>query len=151
MLGATPSGSGGSRPLHRNSWDSSRGVCPNPGWEGRECGLGGPGRSKLPDDPAEGHQPPPRRLAERDGAEIEVVDLPPDELRQRLDEGKVYLPDRAEVAMMNFFRIGSRLLSARGGSFISTFIPSACAFATTRVPTFPTPTTPMVLPARRKP
>jgi len=42
-----------------------------------------------------------------DGAEIEVVDLPPDELRQRLDEGKVYLPDRAEVAMMNFFRIGN--------------------------------------------
>jgi len=42
-----------------------------------------------------------------DGAEIEVVDLPPDELLKRLDEGKVYLPDRAEAAMMNFFRIGN--------------------------------------------
>ena len=42
-----------------------------------------------------------------DGAEMELVDIPPDELLKRLDEGKVYLPDRAEVAMMNFFRIGN--------------------------------------------
>ncbi len=42
-----------------------------------------------------------------DGAEMEVVDLPPDELLKRLEEGKVYLPDRAEAAMMNFFRIGN--------------------------------------------
>jgi two-component system sensor histidine kinase KdpD len=42
-----------------------------------------------------------------DGAQMEVVDLPPDELLKRLDEGKVYLPDRAEAAMMNFFRIGN--------------------------------------------
>ncbi len=42
-----------------------------------------------------------------DGAEMEVVDLPPDELLKRLDAGKVYLPDRAEAAMMNFFRIGN--------------------------------------------
>jgi len=42
-----------------------------------------------------------------DGADMEVVDLPPDELLKRLDEGKVYLPDRAEVAMMNFFRLGN--------------------------------------------
>jgi len=42
-----------------------------------------------------------------DGAEMEVVDLPPDELLKRLDEGKVYLPDRAEAAMMNFFRMGN--------------------------------------------
>jgi two-component system sensor histidine kinase KdpD len=38
---------------------------------------------------------------------MEVVDLPPDELLKRLDEGKVYLPDRAEAAMMNFFRMGN--------------------------------------------
>jgi two-component system sensor histidine kinase KdpD len=42
-----------------------------------------------------------------DGAEMEVVDLPPEELLRRLDEGKVYLPDRAEAAMMNFFRLGN--------------------------------------------
>jgi len=42
-----------------------------------------------------------------DGAEMEVVDLPPDELLKRLDEGKVCLPDRAEAAMMNFFRLGN--------------------------------------------
>lgn len=42
-----------------------------------------------------------------DGAEIEVVDLPPDELLKRLEEGKVYMPDRAEAAMMNFFRLGN--------------------------------------------
>ncbi|MHC1770089.1 MAG: DUF4118 domain-containing protein [Verrucomicrobiia bacterium] len=42
-----------------------------------------------------------------DGAEMEVVDLPPEELLRRLDEGKVYLPDRAEAALMNFFRIGN--------------------------------------------
>jgi two-component system sensor histidine kinase KdpD len=42
-----------------------------------------------------------------DGAEIELIDLPPDELLKRLDEGKVYLPERAELAMMNFFREGN--------------------------------------------
>jgi len=42
-----------------------------------------------------------------DGAEIELIDLPPDELLQRLDEGKVYMPERAELAMMNFFREGN--------------------------------------------
>ena len=42
-----------------------------------------------------------------DGAEIELIDLPPDELLKRLDEGKVYMPERAELAMMNFFREGN--------------------------------------------
>ena len=42
-----------------------------------------------------------------DGAELAVVDLPPEELLKRLEEGKVYLPDRAEAAMMNFFRLGN--------------------------------------------
>ncbi len=42
-----------------------------------------------------------------DGAEMELIDLPPEELLKRLDEGKVYLPERAELAMMNFFREGN--------------------------------------------
>lgn len=36
--------------------------------------------------------------------EIVVVDLPPDELIKRLQEGKVYLPDNARRAMDQFFR-----------------------------------------------
>jgi two-component system sensor histidine kinase KdpD len=39
-----------------------------------------------------------------DGAEIELVDLPPTELIERLKQGKVYLPDRAASAAQNFFR-----------------------------------------------
>lgn len=39
-----------------------------------------------------------------DAVEMELVDLPPAELRQRLREGKVYLPDRAVAAAQNFFR-----------------------------------------------
>lgn len=42
-----------------------------------------------------------------DGAEVELIDLPPEELLKRLDEGKVYMPERAELAMMNFFREGN--------------------------------------------
>jgi two-component system sensor histidine kinase KdpD len=42
-----------------------------------------------------------------DQAEIELVDLPPDELLRRLAEGKVYLPDRAQAAAANFFREGN--------------------------------------------
>ncbi|HVP12026.1 MAG TPA: sensor histidine kinase KdpD [Phycisphaerae bacterium] len=36
--------------------------------------------------------------------EIELVDLPPDDLLQRLREGKVYIPEQAERAAANFFR-----------------------------------------------
>lgn len=36
--------------------------------------------------------------------EIVLIDLTPELLRQRLSEGKVYLPDRALVAAENFFR-----------------------------------------------
>ena len=36
--------------------------------------------------------------------EIEIVDITPAELRQRLAEGKVYLPDTAHQAQENFFR-----------------------------------------------
>ncbi len=39
--------------------------------------------------------------------EIELVDLPPDDLLQRLREGKVYLPDQAGRALEHFFRKGN--------------------------------------------
>jgi two-component system sensor histidine kinase KdpD len=35
---------------------------------------------------------------------IEVIDIPPTDLLQRLKEGKVYLEDKAEMAAENFFR-----------------------------------------------
>lgn len=39
--------------------------------------------------------------------EIELVDLPPDDLLDRLSQGKVYIPAQAERAMRNFFRKGN--------------------------------------------
>ncbi len=42
-----------------------------------------------------------------EATEIELIDLPPDELLQRLKEGKVYLPQQAERAAKNFFRKGN--------------------------------------------
>jgi two-component system sensor histidine kinase KdpD len=36
--------------------------------------------------------------------DIELVDITPDELRQRLSEGKVYLPETARTAAANFFK-----------------------------------------------
>ena len=39
--------------------------------------------------------------------EIELVDLPPDELLARLKEGKVYAPDKSATAANNFFRKGN--------------------------------------------
>jgi two-component system sensor histidine kinase KdpD len=39
--------------------------------------------------------------------EIEVADLPPEELLQRLREGKVYIPEQAARAMENFFETGN--------------------------------------------
>src|ERR1017187_7762335 len=42
-----------------------------------------------------------------DGADIELIDLPPVELLRRLHEAKVYPPEPAELAMMNFFREGN--------------------------------------------
>lgn len=41
--------------------------------------------------------------------EVELVDLPPDELLERLAEGKVYVPEAAENAVRNFFRKGNLL------------------------------------------
>lgn len=39
--------------------------------------------------------------------EIELVDLPVEELRKRLEEGKVYVPEQAQRAMESFFRPGN--------------------------------------------
>jgi two-component system sensor histidine kinase KdpD len=42
-----------------------------------------------------------------EASEIELIDLPPDELLQRLREGKVYVPDQAARAIEEFFRKGN--------------------------------------------
>ncbi|MEI9863164.1 MAG: sensor histidine kinase KdpD [Limisphaerales bacterium] len=39
-----------------------------------------------------------------DAAQLELVDLPPTDLVARLQQGKVYLPERAACAAQNFFR-----------------------------------------------
>jgi len=44
--------------------------------------------------------------------EVELIDLPPDELLTRLREGKVYLPEQADRAMAGFFR-KSNLIALR--------------------------------------
>ena len=41
--------------------------------------------------------------------EVELVDLPPDDLLQRLKEGKVYIPEQAQRAIQSFFRKGNLL------------------------------------------
>ena len=38
---------------------------------------------------------------------IELVDLPPEELLKRLQEGKVYFPEQANLAAEHFFRKGN--------------------------------------------
>lgn len=48
---------------------------------------------------------PDRALDE--ASEIEVVDLPPEELLQRLREGKVYIPEQAARAIQGFFESGN--------------------------------------------
>jgi two-component system sensor histidine kinase KdpD len=48
----------------------------------------------------------PDRLLDT-AAEIELVDLSPEELLQRLREGKVYVPEQAERAVRRFFRLGN--------------------------------------------
>lgn len=42
-----------------------------------------------------------------DGAEFELVDLPPEELRARLAAGKIYVPESAQAAQEHFFRPGN--------------------------------------------
>jgi two-component system sensor histidine kinase KdpD len=48
----------------------------------------------------------PDRMLE-EASEVRLIDLPPDELLERLAEGKVYVPDQAERAVENFFRKGN--------------------------------------------
>jgi two-component system sensor histidine kinase KdpD len=48
----------------------------------------------------------PDRVIEQ-ADEVELIDLPPDDLLQRLKEGKVYVPHQAERAAQNFFRKGN--------------------------------------------
>jgi two-component system sensor histidine kinase KdpD len=48
----------------------------------------------------------PDRLLE-DASEVRLIDLPPDELLERLAEGKVYVPEQAHRAAENFFRKGN--------------------------------------------
>lgn len=42
-----------------------------------------------------------------DAAEIELIDLTPDELRERLAEGKVYVPEQAQRALDHYFGEGN--------------------------------------------
>jgi two-component system sensor histidine kinase KdpD len=42
-----------------------------------------------------------------EAAEVELVDLSPEELLQRLREGKVYVPEQAQHAIRRFFRLGN--------------------------------------------
>jgi two-component system sensor histidine kinase KdpD len=39
--------------------------------------------------------------------EVELIDLSPDDLRQRLRDGKIYIPHQADEAIENFFRKGN--------------------------------------------
>src|SRR6266850_2501602 len=39
--------------------------------------------------------------------EVELIDLPPDDLLQRFREGKAYVPEQAQEALDNFFRKGN--------------------------------------------
>ncbi|MDI3317521.1 MAG: DUF4118 domain-containing protein [Bacillota bacterium] len=42
-----------------------------------------------------------------EAAQVELVDLPPEDLLRRLREGKVYVPEQAEQAIRHFFRPGN--------------------------------------------
>ncbi len=48
---------------------------------------------------------PDKVLEEAD--EVEIIDLPPDDLLKRMQEGKVYVSDAAQRAIKNFFRKGN--------------------------------------------
>jgi two-component system sensor histidine kinase KdpD len=48
---------------------------------------------------------PDRMIEQAD--EVELIDLPPDDLLQRLREGKVYVPQQAQRATEHFFRKGN--------------------------------------------
>ena len=48
----------------------------------------------------------PDSLLDR-AVEIRLVDIPPEDLLQRLNEGKVYIPEKAALAMEKFFKPGN--------------------------------------------
>ncbi len=52
------------------------------------------------------HETIPDRVID-EASEIEVIDLPPDELLVRMQEGKVYIPEQASRAINKFFRKGN--------------------------------------------
>ncbi len=52
------------------------------------------------------HETVPDRVID-EASDIEVIDLPPEELLVRLKEGKVYIPDQAARAIQQFFRQGN--------------------------------------------
>ena len=52
------------------------------------------------------HETVPDSMLERADT-IELVDLPPEDLLRRLQEGKVYFPQQAELAQEHFFRKGN--------------------------------------------
>src|SRR5512138_2524805 len=52
------------------------------------------------------HETVPDRVID-EASEIEVIDLPPEELLVRLKEGKVYIPEQAARAIEKFFRKGN--------------------------------------------
>ncbi|OZG55637.1 histidine kinase [Bifidobacterium tissieri] len=43
----------------------------------------------------------------RSATQVELVDLPPETLRERLAAGFVYKPDRVDAALSNYFRVGN--------------------------------------------
>jgi two-component system sensor histidine kinase KdpD len=52
------------------------------------------------------HETVPDSVLDR-ADEIELIDLSPEDLLKRLAEGKVYTPERSQVAIQNFFRKGN--------------------------------------------
>lgn len=52
------------------------------------------------------HETVPDTILDR-ADEVELIDISPEQLRKRLDEGKVYLGERADAATENFFREGN--------------------------------------------
>ena len=74
--------------------------------------------------------------------ELELVDLPPDELLERLREGKVYVPEQAKRAMQRFFKKANlialrEIAMRRTADRISTQVQTA-RLGETRTQTWPT-------------
>jgi two-component system sensor histidine kinase KdpD len=74
--------------------------------------------------------------------ELELVDLPPDDLLERLREGKVYIPEQAQRAMQRFFKKANlialrEIAMRRTADRISTQVQTA-RLGETRTQTWPT-------------